>query len=257
MVEGGRKMKTAVVVDDEPIVRLDLTQMLEDNGIQVVGQASDGFDAVEVCRQTSPDIVLMDIKMPVFDGLGAAETILQEGLSGCIVIISAFFDSIFLERAKQIGVTGYLIKPIEAQRLLPTIEVAFAQSQRLSEAREKAKEALEKLEQSRCVEIAKRLIAQEQGISESEAYRVLQQTAMNKRSSIASIAEQLADRNSSRKVVDQAKKILMKRGNISDQAAFRKLKQMSEKQSVSIETVARQLVAQNEGVRAETAEKNI
>ena len=195
-------MRTVVVVDDEPIMRLDLRMMLEELGLSPVGEASDGFDAVEVCRQQRPDVVLMDVKMPVFDGFGAAEVILIEELAGCVVISTAFFDAQFIERANQIGVTGYLVKPIEQRLLLPTIEVALAQSERLREARRQTKAAQQKLADSRVIEQAKALLARERGIAESEAYRELQRLAMDKRCSIASLAATVVQRSSQREVVN-------------------------------------------------------
>ena len=101
--------KTVVVVDDEPIIRLDLCQMLEELGFQVVAEGTDGFDAVECCRQKHPEIVLLDLEMPIFDGMTAAETILSEELAECVVICTAFADEEFIEKAAAIGVSGYLV----------------------------------------------------------------------------------------------------------------------------------------------------
>ena len=136
------RKRTAVVVDDEPITRLDLVQMLEEMGFEVAGDAADGFDAIELCRLHHPDVVLMDIQMPVFDGLTASETIISEDLGGCVVLLTAFGQRDIVERANRIGVTGYLVKPIEQRMLLPTIEVALAQSRRLRQSRREAEQAL-------------------------------------------------------------------------------------------------------------------
>ena len=129
-------MKRVIVVDDEPITRMDLRGMLGDLGFEVAGEAGDGFDAVEVCRRLQPDVVLMDVKMPVFDGINAAETILQQDLAGCVVLLTAYGDREIIDRASAAGVTGYIVKPVEERLLLPTIEVALAQSQRLRQSRE-------------------------------------------------------------------------------------------------------------------------
>ena len=126
--------RTAIVVDDEPITRLDLSQLLGELGFAVVGEAADGFDAIELCRRHRPDVVLMDIKMPVFDGMTASETIIAEDLCGCVVLLTAFQDRELIDRAGRIGVTGYLVKPVEERLLLPTLEVAMAQAARLREA---------------------------------------------------------------------------------------------------------------------------
>ncbi|MEG1777444.1 MAG: response regulator, partial [Angelakisella sp.] len=179
--QGGVPMHTAIVVDDEPITRMDLSDMLREQGFSVVGEASDGFDAIELCRSLSPDVVLMDIRMPVFDGLSASETILSEELAGCVVLLTAFSSKELVERANQIGVTGYLVKPVEERLLLPTIEVALAQSLRLRTMREENRTILRQMEESKLVERAKIIIAKEKGISESEAYSELRQLSMNKR----------------------------------------------------------------------------
>ena len=128
-------MKTVLIVDDEPITRMDLSDMLRELGFGVAGEAADGFDAMELCRLKRPDVVLMDVKMPIFDGLSASETILAEELAGCVVLLTAFSDPEIIRRAGAAGVTGYLVKPVDQKSLLPTIEVALAQSLRRSASR--------------------------------------------------------------------------------------------------------------------------
>lgn len=129
--------RTAVVVDDEPITCMDVAEMLREMGFDVVGEAADGFDAVELCRVHRPDLVLMDARMPVFDGLTASKTILEKHYCNCIVLLTAYQDRDMIEKATKAGVSGYLVKPIDQTRFQPAIEVALAQSKRLrqSEAR--------------------------------------------------------------------------------------------------------------------------
>ena len=237
--------KRVVIVDDEPIMRLDLSSMLEELGFIIVGEAADGFDAVELCRGQRPDIVLMDIKMPIFDGFGAAETIIGEDLADCVLLLTAFCDAEFIERANQLGVSGYLVKPIDQRTLLPAIEVALAQSVRLRESRAETKDAVRKLEESRLIERAKILVARERGISEGEAYRELQRMAMNKRCSILSLAETVVQRNSHREVVNRAKQFLMAHEGLSEQAAFKRLNALAKTHDVPIEQVAKQLLAKS------------
>ena len=238
-------MKRVIIVDDEPIMRLDLASMLEELDFAVAGEAADGFDAVELCRQHRPDIVLMDIKMPIFDGFGAAETIIGEDLAGCVVLLTAFCDEEFVERANQIGVSGYLVKPIDQRTLLPSIEVALAQSLRLRESRTETREAVKKLEESRLVERAKILVARERGISEGEAYRELQRMAMNKRCSILLLAETVVQRNSHREVVNRAKQFLVAHEGLSEQAAYKRLNALAKTQGIPVEQVAKQLLAKS------------
>lgn len=243
-------MKTIVLVDDEPIARLDLSFMLADMGFSVVGEASDGYDAVEVCRQQKPDIVLMDIKMPIFDGFGAAEIILQNDMAKCLVMITAFYDAELIERANQIGATGYLVKPIDRRMLLPTIEVAYSQSRRLSETRKEAADARRKLEETRLIDRAKSLVAYERGITEGEAYRELQRLAMNKRCSLLSLALSVVQRNSQRETVNRAKEYLMRLEGISEQDAYKRLTMLARAQKGTLQQAAQRVLgAQREGPR--------
>lgn len=99
-------MHTVVIVDDEPITRMDLADMLQEIGFSVAGQAADGFDAIELCRALHPDVVLMDVRMPVFDGLTATETILEEDLAGCVILLTAFSDGTSLTGPARPGLQG-------------------------------------------------------------------------------------------------------------------------------------------------------
>lgn len=181
-------MKTVVVAEDEPITRMDICAMLEDLGFSIAGEASDGVDAIELCRRTKPDVILMDVKMPVFDGLAAAETICREDLAGCVVMLTAFDDEEIVARAANAGVTGYLVKPIDRSKLLPTIEVAFAQSCRLRESRQAVGEAQQKLRENRTIHKAQRIFARQQHCTDTEAYEKMRKLAMNKRVTLHTIA---------------------------------------------------------------------
>ncbi len=181
-------MKTVAVAEDEPITRMDICAMLEDLGFSIAGEASDGFDAIELCRRTKPDVVLMDAKMPVFDGLAAAETICREDLAGCVVMLTAFSDEEIVTRAVEAGVTGYLVKPIDRSKLLPTIEVAYAQSCRMRDIRQEAEKARKSLREDREIHKAQKLFAQRQHCTDTEAYEKMRKLAMNKRVSMYVIA---------------------------------------------------------------------
>ena len=180
---------TVAVVDDEPITRMDIAGMLEDLGYEVAFEAGDGFDAVASCRNKRPDVVLMDVKMPVFDGLSAAQTILKEDLAGSVILLTAFSDEEIVRKAGEIGVSGYLVKPVEQRLLRPAIEVAMAQSRRLRESRAETEDAKQKLEDSKLIARAQALYAVKQGIGEGEAYQILRRTAMDKRLPLAVIAK--------------------------------------------------------------------
>lgn len=191
--------RTAVIVDDEPVTRMDLADMLEEAGFRVAGEAGDGFDAVELCEEKRPDVVLMDVKMPVFDGLTAAETILSRELAGCVVLLTAFQDREIVERAGRIGVTGYLAKPIDPRCLLPTLELALAQSERLRGSREQTRLVRQQMEDDRLVHRAQRAMARRMGCTEEEAYHKMRRMAMDKRVTVASLARRLLEQMEGRK----------------------------------------------------------
>ena len=181
-------MTRIVIADDEPITRMDIRGMLTELGYAVVGEAADGFDAVEICKREHPDVVLMDVKMPVFDGLSAAGLIVQKGLAGCVVLLTAFNDDTIITGAAEAGVTGYLVKPVNQRLLRPTIEMAVAQSERLARSRKETEKAEKQLSDSRAIACAQAVLAKKQGISESEAYATLRRMSMEKRISMATLA---------------------------------------------------------------------
>lgn len=186
-------MRTVAVADDEPLTRINLCCMLEDLGFEVVGQAADGFDAVEICRNTKPDIVILDVKMPVFDGLTAAEQICKEELAGCVIMLTAFSDEDIVSRSAAAGVSGYLVKPIDKEKLLPTLEVAFAQAARLRELRNQVKTAEEKIHNDRTIHKAQKIFSIKNGCTETKAYELMRKMAMDKRISIVSIAQAIVE----------------------------------------------------------------
>lgn len=234
--------RTAIVVDDEPITRIDLRQMLTEMGFSVVGDAADGFDAIELCRRCHPDVVLMDIKMPVFDGMTASETIIREELCGCVVILTAFQDRELIERAGRIGVTGYLVKPVEERLLLPTLEVAMAQAARLREARREAGEMKRRMEEQKIIDRAKVLLAKSEGIGEGEAYRRLQKMAMEKRCTLAALCQAVVSQQSGREAVRRAKEQLMRRRGLSEPEAYRTVAQAAKERGIPLEEAARALL---------------
>lgn len=236
-------MKTVVIVDDEPITRMDLSDMLQELGFQVEGEAADGFDAIELCRAKKPDVVLMDVKMPIFDGLTAAETILSEELAGCVILLTAFSDRDMIQRAGEAGVTGYLVKPIDQKSLLPTIEVALAQSARLRDSRRQAQEAERRIREDRQIHKAQQLLAKSQGCTESEAFRQMRKAAMDKRVPLGVLAQRILSQASRPDDVAAVKKYLMEQRGMSGDRAYRYIAGYGKSRGCTVEEAAKDLRA--------------
>lgn len=234
-------MKTVVIVDDEPLTRMDLSDMLEELHFQVVGEAADGFDAIELCRAKRPDIVLMDVRMPVFDGLTASETIFTEELAGCIILLTAFSDQDIIDRAAAAGVSGYLVKPIDQKSLLPTLEIAYAQGQRLRSSRQQAEAAQQRIQDDRQIRKAQQYLARTQGCSETEAYRQMRRLAMDKRMTVATLAAHILRQAAQSDDVAAVKQYLMTSKGFSDERAYRYIVGYGKTHGCSVEEAARQL----------------
>ena len=177
-----------IIADDESIIRMDLREMLTNLGYLVVGEAGDGRSAVNQARELRPDVVIMDIKMPDMDGIEAARLLTQERIAP-VVLLTAFSQRDLVDRAKEAGVVGYLVKPFRESDLGPAIEVALA---RFSEFRALEKEVAdlqETLETRKLVDRAKGILMDTQGLSEAEAFRKIQKMSMNTRKPMKEIAE--------------------------------------------------------------------
>ena len=226
-------MKTAVIADDEPITRMNIAAMLRSIEFKTVGQAADGYDAVELCRQHRPDLALLDVKMPVFDGLTAAKTITREELAGCVVLLTAFSDRQIVEQAEESGVTGYLVKPVDERLLMPTIEVAMAQAQRLRESKKEAQKAKSRLEDEKIIRRAQLILSSREKLSQEDAYRWLRTMAMEKRMTMGELAKAIVGTDGSKQRVDKAKAVLMKKG-MSESSAYKKLEAIARERSISL-----------------------
>ncbi|MGV8981837.1 ANTAR domain-containing response regulator [Clostridium sp.] len=181
--------KRLVIADDEPITRMDLREMLEAAGYNVVGEASDGFDALELCRKHLPDLVLMDIKMPLLDGLSAAKIIQNENLATGVVLLTAYSGKEFVEKATKVGAIAYIVKPIDEKTLIPTLEIAVSKCAEIKKMKNDIKRVCSKLEERKTIEKAKGLLMQKGQIIEQAAYDQIRKLSMNKRCSMRDIAE--------------------------------------------------------------------
>lgn len=180
--------KRIVIADDEPITRMDIREMLEEEGYNVVAEASDGFDVIELARKHLPDLIIMDIKMPLLDGLNAAKIIAKEELAGGVVLLSAYSDKSFIEKAKEVGVVGYLVKPLDNKSLIATIEISLSKCKELKEIKKNVKVLEKKLEARKVVEKAKGILMKQRSISEDEAYTYIRNLSMKKRVNMEEIA---------------------------------------------------------------------
>ena len=179
-----------LIAEDEAIIRLDLKEMLEEEGLDVVGEAADGEAAVRLAREHNPDLVIMDVKMPGMDGLAAAERIVDEGL-GAVLILTAFSQKDLVARAAEAGAMGYLVKPFQKSDLIPAIDVALARHAELTGIKAETKTLTEQLESRKVIDRAKGRLMDKQGLSESDAFRHIQKRAMDERRSMRSIAEEV------------------------------------------------------------------
>ena len=177
-----------LIAEDEALIRLDLKEMLEEEGYSVVAEVGDGQQAVDQAKALLPDLVILDIQMPVLDGLSAAEQIAGSRIAP-VIVLTAFSQRELVERARDAGAMAYLVKPFSKNDLVPAIEVARARFTEMSALDSEVKTLEERLETRKVIEKAKGVLMSEQGMSEAEAFRWIQRTAMNQRTSMKALAE--------------------------------------------------------------------
>ena len=190
LTENRASMKKRIVLaDDDTITRLDLKESLEGAGYEVAGEADDGFDAIELCHKLNPDIVLLDIKMPMLDGLSAAKILYEEGAKICVVMLTAYSDENFVKKAGDFGVMGYIVKPVPENSLAPTIEIAWKRYNELLDAQKEIQKKERELKQRKTIERAKGIIMSKQNMDEKSAYAYMRKVSMNKLLSMDKVAE--------------------------------------------------------------------
>jgi response regulator NasT len=177
-----------LVADDEPLIRLDLREMLTALGYHVVGEASDGTTAVRLARETRPDLVIMDVQMPDLDGIEAARMLTAENVAP-VLLLTAYSQKELVERAQQAGVVGYLVKPFRDSDIQPAVEVALARFEEFRAVREQVRTLEESLETRKIVDRAKGVLMDTQGLKEAEAFRRIQKLSMDSRKSMREVAE--------------------------------------------------------------------
>ncbi len=182
------RQKAVLIAEDETIIRLDLKGQLEAAGYRVCGEARDGDEAVELARSTEPDIVLLDVKMPVLDGIEAARRIMQER-SVPILLLTAYTEETLVRRAANAGVFAYLVKPFHANELIPAIETAVARHEELAALREEVATLGDALAARKSIERAKGLLMEHEGMTEGEAFARLRRASQVSGQSLKVIAD--------------------------------------------------------------------
>jgi len=177
-----------IIADDESVMRADLREMLTALGYLVVGEVGDGTSAVNAARELRPDIVIMDIKMPNMDGIEAARILTQEKVAP-VLLLTAYSQRDLVDRAKEAGVVGYLIKPFREQEIGPAIDIALARFQEFRELEQQVGDLKETLETRKLVDRAKGILMDTQHLTEAEAFRKIQKMSMNTRKPMREIAE--------------------------------------------------------------------
>ena len=185
---GQKRPKKVLIAEDEALIRLDLVELLTEEGFEVVGQAADGEEAVKLARELEPDLIIMDVKMPGMDGITPAEIIGEERIAP-ILMLTAFSQSELVERARDAGVMGYLVKPFGANEVVPAIEVAIGRFAELRAIEEELANLEDRFESRKIIDQAKGMLQEGLGLTEPEAFRWIQKTAMDLRKSMREVAE--------------------------------------------------------------------
>jgi response regulator NasT len=177
-----------LIAEDEALIRLDLREMLEEEGFNVVGEAADGEQAVALAKDLTPDLVICDIKMPKMDGITAAAQIMGKRIAP-VVMLTAFSQRDLIERARDAGAMAYLVKPFQKRDLLPAIEIATSRFAEMRALETEVTDLRERLEARKLIERAKGALMTQHGLSEPEAFRWIQRAAMDNRTSMRAVAE--------------------------------------------------------------------
>ncbi|HXF02677.1 MAG TPA: response regulator [Arthrobacter sp.] len=180
--------RRVVVAEDETLIRLDIVEILRGEGYDVVAEADNGEKAVELAQELKPDLVLMDVKMPVMDGITAAEQIVKARIAP-VVLLTAFSQKELVERARDAGAMAYVVKPFSPADLIPAIEIALSRHDEIMALESEVSDLQEQFETRKLVERAKSLLITKMGLTEPEAFRWIQKTSMDRRLSMREVAE--------------------------------------------------------------------
>ena len=185
--------KTRVIVaEDESLIRIDIVEMLRDNGFDVVGEAADGEKAVALAKELRPDLVVMDVKMPLLDGISAAEILTKRHIAP-VVLLTAFSQRELVERAAEAGALAYVVKPFTPNDLIPAIDIALTRYQQITALEDEISDLAERLETRKVLDRAKGILNDTMGLTEPEAFRWIQKASMDRRLSMREVAQTVID----------------------------------------------------------------
>jgi len=179
-----------LVAEDEALIRLDLVEMLTDAGYEVVGQATNGVEAVSLAKELKPDLAILDVKMPELDGISAAQEIIE---ISPVLMLTAFSQKELVERARDAGVMAYVVKPFSISDLTPAIEIAMSRHLQMRTLREEVADLYERLETRKIIDRAKGILMKAMDLSEPEAFSWIQRSAMDRRLSMKEVALAVTD----------------------------------------------------------------
>lgn len=189
--------RTVVVAEDESLIRIDIIETLTDNGFTVVGEAADGEKAVELARALRPDLVVMDVKMPLLDGISAAEILGKEKIAP-VVLLTAFSQRELVERASEAGALAYVVKPFGPNDLIPAIEIALSRAAQLQALEDEVSDMADRLETRKVLDRAKGILNDTMGLTEPEAFRWIQKASMDRRLTMREVAQTVVDQLAAR-----------------------------------------------------------
>lgn len=184
--------RRVVVAEDESLIRIDIVETLEDNGFEVVGQAADGEKAVALVEELRPDLVVMDVKMPLLDGISAAAIISKQKLAP-VVLLTAFSQRELVERAAEAGALAYVVKPFTPSDLIPAIDIALSRYQQIEALEDEVSDLAERLETRKVLDRAKGILNNTMGLPEPEAFRWIQKASMDRRLTMREVAQTVID----------------------------------------------------------------